>query len=100
FSDTAAQRARDKGFKVQTSSVEEASVQGGGIDLVAAWMVLEHLHDPVGALRKIRGWVKPDGYFAFSIPLHSSGFLRMAGSASYDLHLPNHLYHFNRATVE
>jgi SAM-dependent methyltransferase len=99
FSDTAAARARSKGFSVQTSSVEDASVAAASVDLVAAWMVLEHLHDPVGSLEKIRRWIKPDGYLALSIPLHSGSFLRLFGSASYDLHLPNHLYHFSRKTI-
>ena len=99
FSETAAARARSKGFSVQTSTVEAAEIASASVDLVAAWMVLEHLHDPVASLEKIRQWIKPDGYLALSIPLHSGGFLRAFGNACYDLHLPNHLYHFSLKTI-
>jgi len=99
YSDTAARRARAKGFEVQTSTVESAVVSPGSVDLVAAWMVLEHLHDPVGALRNIREWARPDGYLAVSIPVHGGLFLRLFGNASYDLHLPNHLYHFSSRSI-
>jgi SAM-dependent methyltransferase len=94
FSDAAAQRARDKGFAVQTGSVESARDPEQQVDVVAAWMVLEHLHDPVGALHKMRRWVKPDGYLIAAVPDAGAKLLQLFGERRYDLHLPNHLYHF------
>jgi SAM-dependent methyltransferase len=100
FSVSAAQRAREKGLKVQTGAAETAVVADASIDLVAAWMVVEHLHDPLRTLEKIRGWIRGDGYLAISIPLHRASSIRVFGNASYDLHLPNHLFHFNRRSIE
>jgi hypothetical protein len=31
-------------------------------------MVLEHLADPVGTVARIASWIKPGGWFAFSVP--------------------------------
>jgi SAM-dependent methyltransferase len=99
FSESAASQARAQGLQVATGSVETASPGMQPVDLVAAWMVLEHLHEPVAALRRIRSWVRPDGYLVGSVPVHGRLFLRLFGGASYDLHLPNHLYHFTRSSL-
>lgn len=37
----------------------------GGFDLVVACEVIEHLADPLGVLRKMKGWLAPGGVFAF-----------------------------------
>lgn len=98
FSKSAAQAAQAKGFNVHNGSVESAPELDEPVDLIAAWMVLEHLHDPVGVLRRLRTWIKPEGYLVASVPAANGGFRRF-GNATYDLHLPNHLYHFSRSTV-
>jgi SAM-dependent methyltransferase len=99
FSDSAAQQARAKGFEVHTGSVEMAPDLSRRFDLIAAWMVLEHLHDPISVLRRLRSWSKPEGYLIGSVPVHGRFFLKVFGNASYDLHLPNHLYHFSPETL-
>jgi SAM-dependent methyltransferase len=98
FSESATRAARAKGFEVHNGSVESAPELGEPVDLIAAWMVLEHLHDPIGVLRRLRTWIKPDGYLVASVPA-ANGSIRCFGNASYDLHLPNHLYHFSRSTL-
>jgi SAM-dependent methyltransferase len=99
FSESAAGQARAQGLQVATGSVETSSPGTLPVDLVVAWMVLEHLHEPVAALRRIRSWVRPDGYLVGSVPVHGGLFLRIFGGASYDLHLPNHLYHFTAQSL-
>lgn len=94
FSESAAKQAKTLGLDVQIATVESARAPSKQVDIVTAWMVLEHLHDPVGALAKIKTWIKPDGYFVASVPDGSSLICRAFGERSYDLHLPNHLYHF------
>src|SRR5215469_12295261 len=37
-------------------------------DLICAWMVVEHLHDPVAGLKRCYQWLKPGGWLAFSVP--------------------------------
>jgi SAM-dependent methyltransferase len=64
----------------------------GPFDLVVAWMVLEHLHDPILALRRIREWTAPAGWLVASVPNAGSWELRAFSDAWYALHLPNHLW--------
>jgi 2-polyprenyl-3-methyl-5-hydroxy-6-metoxy-1,4-benzoquinol methylase len=95
----AAERAGRLGHRIRIGRLESLPETGTPFDLVVGWMVLEHLHDPVGALRKLAAWTRPGGYLALSVPDASSFEFRLFGSRWYALHLPNHLYHFTRATV-
>jgi len=99
FSDLAAQLARNKGLVVQVATVETAQAPDQPVDVVAAWMVLEHLHNPVSALTKLRAWIKPDGLLIASVPDSGSLLNRQFVELRYDLHLPNHLYHFSASTI-
>lgn len=100
FSPEAAAIARDKGFSVQTGALEKLnSLSLTKYDLITGWMVLEHLHEPVAALRKLREWIKADGYLVASVPSAESLSRKMFGSYSYDLQLPNHLFHFTPQTL-
>jgi len=99
FSDTAAAQARSRGINVQTASIESAVPPSEPVDLVTAWMVLEHVHEPVLALTQIRNWIKPNGWLAASVPDAGSLVHAMFGELAYDLHLPNHLFHYTPKTL-
>ena len=62
FSQDAAAIAKSKGFEVQVGRVETAPEPKEKYDIVAAWMLLEHLHEPIQALEKMRDWVSPNGH--------------------------------------
>jgi SAM-dependent methyltransferase len=94
YSDHAAEQARQHGLQVQTASVETARQPHEPADVVAAWMVLEHLHDPVHALQKIHGWIKPGGYLVGVVPDAGAWDRKRFGTYWYALHLPAHLYHY------
>ena len=100
FSPEAAAAASALGYRVQSSPVEQAGQPGQSCDLVAGWMVLEHLHDPVASLRRIRTWTHGDSWLAISVPNAASFEFRAFGSAWFALHLPNHLFHFTPGTIE
>lgn len=95
FSAEAAEQARAKSLKVQVATVESAEPPERSVDVIAAWMVLEHLHEPVAALRKLRGWVKPDGYLVASVPDAGAWERRLFADCWYALQLPTHLYHYD-----
>lgn len=99
FSESSAAKARALDLDVQTASVETARPPTEPVDVVAAWMVLEHLHQPIYALKQIRKWVRPDGWLVASVPDASALAHRVFGTRSYDLHLPNHLYHYTPRTI-
>lgn len=100
FSANAAATARAAGLTVQTGSVESASPPEQSPDVIAAWMVLEHLHDPVHALLRLREWIKPDGWLVGVVPDASAFDRRLFGTHWYALHLPNHLYHYDPRSLE
>ncbi len=99
FSEPAATQARARGFPVQTATVETVTCPSRPVDLIAAWMVLEHLHDPVGALNKMRTWIRSDGYLIASIPDAGSMEFRLFGKYWFALQLPTHLYHFTPKSI-
>lgn len=99
FSESVATQARAKGFKVQTATVETAQPPTEQVDIIAAWMVLEHLHEPVKALEKMRSWIKPDGYLIASVPDADSWERRIFKDRWYALQLPTHLYHYTPDSI-
>lgn len=94
FSEKAANSARSLGYRVHTGALETAPDPDKNYDLVVGWMVLEHLHDPVLALRKLRSWTRPGGWLVFSVPNAGSFEFSVFRSAWHATELPRHLYHY------
>ncbi len=69
-----AARAVEHGFDVRVGSLEAVvaadpqTFTPNSFDAVFAWMVVEHLHDPVATLRIARELLKPGGTLSFSVP--------------------------------
>lgn len=95
----AAAAARAAGLPVHEGDIASAPEPSAPYDLVVGWMVLEHLHDPVGDLRRLAGWVRPGGWLALSVPNAGSWEMRHFGDAWYALQLPTHLHHFTPDTL-
>ena len=68
-------------------------------NLICAWMVLEHLHDPISAFKFIHDSLDDNGYFLCSVPDMDSLLVKLFGKYTPLLHLPNHLFHFNEKTL-
>lgn len=98
FSKFAAEIAQKKGFHIYHGDLEEINFQKK-YDVVTAWMVIEHLHEPNKTLKKIRNLLNQDGYLLISIPDTSSISRKIFGKYSYDLQLPTHLFHFNIKSI-
>jgi 2-polyprenyl-3-methyl-5-hydroxy-6-metoxy-1,4-benzoquinol methylase len=99
-SSSAAQRARDLGFQVFNGSLEAAPEPLAPYDLIVGWMVLEHLHEPVNALKKVQQWSPAGGWLVISVPNASSWEFRWFQHAWYALQLPTHLFHFSPRTIQ
>jgi SAM-dependent methyltransferase len=95
----AASAARERGFEVFCGSVEDAPAPSRPYDLIVAWMTLEHLHDPVHALRLFHDWTAPAGRLALSVPNAGGWQRRLFGEYWYDLSIPTHLFHFTPWTL-
>lgn len=99
YSAEAAQHARAAGFSVHAGQIEQAPDPQQAYDLVAGWMVLEHLHEPVRVLRKMHQWTRAGAYLVLSVPDTASWEMRTFAGHWYALHMPNHLYHFDRQSL-
>jgi len=99
FSPKAAAAARALGYPVHAGSLETAPAPAEPFDLIVGWMVLEHLHDPVLALEKLKAWMKPGGWLVLSIPNAGALEAKVFRDNWYALHLPNHLYHYSKKTI-
>jgi 2-polyprenyl-3-methyl-5-hydroxy-6-metoxy-1,4-benzoquinol methylase len=99
YSPSAASEAAADGLSVHVGSLESAPEMPMAFDLITAWMVLEHLHDPVGGLRKLRRWIRPDGWLAFSVPNAAAGEFRLFAHNNFNLDVPRHLFHFTPSTL-
>lgn len=100
FSEKAAESARSLGYTVYVGQLETASEPPYPYDLVVAWMVLEHLHAPVLALRKLHHWTRRGAWLVISVPNADTLEFRIFRDAWYALQLPTHLYHYTPGTLE
>lgn len=103
-STTAARYARDVfGLDVIEGSIESWPGDGETYDVVTMFDVLEHLRDPVEAVRKIRNRLRDGGILVLEVPNQEGLLDRAAGvayrlgwrkpvSALYNLH---HLFYFS-----
>lgn len=91
--------------RLRLAAIETAQFQPCSFDLVSFGGVLEHLHDPAGALETVIGWTAPAGLIYVEVP--SSNWLmgrllnaayRMQGldlvTNLSPMHPPFHLYEF------
>ena len=99
FSAKPAASVRHLGYSVHAGRLESAPDPSLAYDLVVGWMVLEHLHDPLLALKKLHRWVKPGGRLVISVPNAAAFEFSMFKDAWYALQLPTHLYHYTPQTL-
>lgn len=99
FSEKVAQAAAQLGYHVHAGPLETAPKPDEPFDLFVGWMVLEHLHDPIGGLQKLREWAKPGAWLVLSVPNSGSLEFLLFKDKWYALHLPNHLHHFTPETL-
>jgi SAM-dependent methyltransferase len=99
FSEKAAQIAISKGFNVQVGTVEDSIPPHKPYDIIVAWMVMEHLHEPKSVLLEIKNWIKPSGYFIFLVPDADSISRKLFKDLSFDTQLPTHLFHYTPESI-
>jgi SAM-dependent methyltransferase len=99
YSEEAAVIARGRGHEVFAGRVEDQTFAPNSYDLVVAWMVVEHLTDPVLALSKAHEWTNSDGRLALSVPNIESTSFRLFGKHWFNLQVPTHFNHFSPETI-
>ncbi len=89
-----AQQAAAAGFDVQCGTLEQAGFAAESFDLVAAWMVLEHVPRPLETLLEVQRVLRPGGQVLLGVPNAGCWQRVVFGSSWYCLDLPRHLQHF------
>lgn len=97
---TSAEFARQRGYSVYLGPVETAPTPDEQFDLIAGWMVLEHLHDPIQALKNLAAWSHQDSWLALSVPNAGSLEFQLFKTNWYALQVPSHLYHYTPTTIK
>jgi SAM-dependent methyltransferase len=89
-----ARRAQARGLRVHIGRLDPGLMPADYFDAVFAWMVLEHLHDPLATLREIRRVLKDSAWLVFSVPNFACWERRVFGRYWFSLDLPRHLQQF------
>lgn len=69
-------------------------------DFVTMSQVLEHIHDPVELLSSFRRILKDDGKIIIGVPNMDSRLRRQYGARWLNWHVPYHLNHFSRRSLQ
>jgi SAM-dependent methyltransferase len=83
------------GLPVRAESIAEHD--DAGLDAVVLWHVIEHLDDPLAALRRIRDWLAPGGAVLVGVPNPASWQAAIAGSGWLHWDAPRHRVHLTPA---
>lgn len=96
----AAAVARSTGAHVIQATLEDAPLDGTLWDAITLWNVLEHLRDPLAALKRLRRILRPGGVIYLTIPLCDSWDARLYGEYWCGWELPRHFYAFDRLSLQ
>jgi SAM-dependent methyltransferase len=101
FSPFAADYARREfGHRVLTGDVTEAGLEGEQFDVVTMWATIEHMADPLAAVRTVASVTRPGGLFVVSTG-DVTGPLARLDLHGWNLMLPPyHLFFFSPATID
>jgi SAM-dependent methyltransferase len=97
---TAAARGRALGLEILVGTLDGAALEPGSFDHVTMSHVVEHLHDPVGALRRVRALLRPGGRVWIQTPNVGAEGLKRFGAAWRGLEPPRHLTLFGPESLD
>lgn len=98
FSEEVVGKVRSLGFPAERGSIEDAPLEKETYDLVLLSAVLEHLHDPLAALRNAWSALKPGGCAVIDVPNFGSAEVRAFGS-DWSLFSIAHLFYFTQNSL-
>lgn len=95
----AATRASQAGLNVQTGAAETAALPAAAYDAITLWHTLEHLSEPLAALRRLRPALRPGGRLWVEVPNADGWAARATGAGWRHLDLPRHRFHFTPTSL-
>lgn len=95
----AAALARSQGFEVHEGLLDDAPVAPSSLDHMTLSHVIEHLHEPVAALERLRGWLRPGGRIWLQTPNVQGRGAQRYGADWRGLEPPRHLVLFGERSL-
>ncbi len=92
-------RSRLGDERIHLGTLDDAPFPESSFDLVTLWDVVEHLHDPVGSLRRARELLAPGGLLLLETQNVESRFARLMGRRWQHFKQAEHLWHFSPSTA-
>ncbi|HWS65306.1 MAG TPA: class I SAM-dependent methyltransferase [Steroidobacteraceae bacterium] len=92
--------AREKyGENVYLGALDDYPKQGASFDCITLFDVFDHMPNPIDALRKCNGLLRPGGLLV--VKVHDIGclFAKLSGSRFYAIVPPAHLFYYDRRTL-
>jgi 2-polyprenyl-3-methyl-5-hydroxy-6-metoxy-1,4-benzoquinol methylase len=86
-------------LRLVTGDLAHGQLPNRHFDVITLWHVLEHDADPVLALRRIAGWLRPGGLLLAEVPNAGGLIARLCGTSWLGWDLPRHLVHFTPDTL-
>ncbi len=97
--EAAHQAAQIPGVDVFCGRLEDATYPSDFFSVITMWHVLEHLYDPLNALRKLRRVLKPDGVLIIAVPVLDSADAKLFGPYWSGYDVPRHLVTYSKGTL-
>jgi 2-polyprenyl-3-methyl-5-hydroxy-6-metoxy-1,4-benzoquinol methylase len=96
-----ARHARETlGVGVADGRLEDADLEPSSLDVITMWHVLEHIPDPLRALRECAAALAPDGVLVLEVPNLDSAVFAMMSTAWTHLDPEVHVSQFTPATLD
>ena len=95
----AAAKARTVTPNIIVGDPAHVTLSDGAFDVITAFHVIEHVPDPLGALRNLLRWLAPGGLIVLEVPNAASLSARVFGRYWCGYDLPRHLVHFTPASM-
>jgi len=96
-SPAAREAARAAGLEVVSAGIDDAEVEPASQDAVVLWHSLEHVGDPAAAIRRVGGWLRPEGRVVVAVPNLAGLQARWGGDRWFHQDVPRHRTHFTPA---
>lgn len=99
YSESAIAAVRAKGFTGIAGDARAVRMDAGAFDLIICQQLIEHLHDPVGFLDRLRGWLAPAGKVIIDTPNADTLDRRLFGRYWGGYHVPRHFFLFTERNI-